>query len=51
MRTPQEHHQVDADGFDLDVEVVEGGPKLDDLLNLTGDGCGTTCQSACTSCP
>jgi FxLD family lantipeptide len=47
----QENHQLDADGFDLDVEVVESGPRLDALLNLTGDNCGATCASACTSCP
>ncbi|MEU0489952.1 FxLD family lanthipeptide [Nocardiopsis sp. NPDC006139] len=47
-----DHHQVDADGFDLDVEVVESGPRLDSLLNLTGDNCGSTCESACsTTCP
>ncbi|GAA1111679.1 FxLD family lanthipeptide [Nocardiopsis metallicus] len=44
-------NQLDADGFDLDVEVVESGPRLDSLLNLTGDNCGSTCESACsTSC-
>ncbi|MEV6823243.1 FxLD family lanthipeptide [Nocardiopsis dassonvillei] len=44
------NHQDNADGFDLDVEVVESGPRLDALLNLTGDNCGHTCESACTSC-
>ncbi|MGH8964710.1 MAG: FxLD family lanthipeptide [Actinomycetes bacterium] len=42
--------EVEADGFDLDVEVVECGPRLDDLLNLTSDNCGATCESACVSC-
>lgn len=47
-----ENHQFDADGFDLDVEVVESGPRLDALLNLTSDNCGSTCESACsTTCP
>jgi FxLD family lantipeptide len=40
---------VDLD-FDLDVSIVESGPMLDELMRLTDDNCGTTCQSACTSC-
>ncbi|MFI8928256.1 FxLD family lanthipeptide [Streptomyces sp. NPDC053474] len=35
--------------FDLDVTVVEHGPIIADLLNDTGDGCGSTCQSACSN--
>jgi FxLD family lantipeptide len=46
---PLDAYQVEADGFDLDVEVVERGPRLDSLLNLTGDNCGSTCESACTN--
>lgn len=38
------------DDFDLDISVVEG-PRLDELVQLTGDGCGSTCASACNSCP
>jgi FxLD family lantipeptide len=37
--------------WDLDITIVESGGVVDDLLRLTDDGCGTTCQSACTSCP
>jgi FxLD family lantipeptide len=37
--------------FDLDVSIVESGPVIADLLRLTDDNCGTTCESACTSCP
>lgn len=33
--------------FDLDVSIVESGPVVDDLMRLTDDGCGTTCESAC----
>lgn len=45
-------HNNQADVFDLDVEVVESGPLLDDLIRLTSDGCGTTCESACSpTCP
>ncbi|CAM4073540.1 FxLD family lanthipeptide [Nocardiopsis rhodophaea] len=45
-------HNNQVDGFDLDIEVVESGPLLDDVLQLTSDGCGTTCESACgPTCP
>ncbi|MFE2583288.1 FxLD family lanthipeptide [Streptomyces sp. NPDC059378] len=37
--------------FDLDITIVEGGPAADQLIRLTSDGCGSTCASACTSCP
>lgn len=37
--------------FDLDVSIVESGPVIDELMRITDDGCGTTCESACTSCP
>ncbi|WP_405534702.1 FxLD family lanthipeptide [Streptomyces sp. NBC_00075] len=37
--------------FDLDITIVEGGPAADQLIRLTNDGCGSTCASACTSCP
>ena len=36
--------------FDLDITIVESGPMVVDLMRSTDDGCGTTCQSACTSC-
>ncbi|EWC64506.1 hypothetical protein UO65_0113 [Actinokineospora spheciospongiae] len=41
---------VDSE-FDLDVSIVESGPVVDELLRLTDDGCGATCESACNSCP
>lgn len=37
--------------FDLDVSIVESGPVIDHLLRMTDDNCGSTCESACTSCP
>lgn len=40
---------VDSE-FDLDVSVVESGPVVDELMRLTDDGCGQTCESACNSC-
>ena len=37
--------------FDLDVSIVESGPVIAELMRLTDDNCGNTCESACTSCP
>jgi FxLD family lantipeptide len=42
--------EAEFDEFDLDVRIVESGPVIDELLRLTDDNCGTTCESACTSC-
>jgi FxLD family lantipeptide len=39
------------DDFDLDVQFAESGQALDVLVQLTGDNCGSTCESACVSCP
>ncbi len=36
--------------FDLDVSIVESGPVVTELMRLTDDGCGSTCESACNSC-
>lgn len=45
-------HAQDFDGWDLDVSIVESGPEADKLIQMTDDGCGKTCQSACsTTCP
>jgi FxLD family lantipeptide len=33
--------------FDLDVTIVESGPVIDDLMRITSDNCGSTCESAC----
>ncbi|ANW19639.1 FxLD family lanthipeptide [Streptomyces clavuligerus] len=38
--------------WDLDVSIVESGPSADRLIRMTDDGCGVTCESACsTTCP
>jgi FxLD family lantipeptide len=38
--------------FDLDVTVVESGQLVEELIRMTDDGCGATCQSACpATCP
>lgn len=36
--------------FDLDIRIFESGVGLDEIIRMTDDGCGSTCQSACTSC-
>lgn len=36
--------------FDLDIRVFESGADLDEIIRMTDDGCGATCESACTSC-
>ncbi|MGH3977345.1 MAG: FxLD family lanthipeptide [Pseudonocardiaceae bacterium] len=36
--------------FDLDVSIVESGPVVAELMRLTDDNCGSTCESACNSC-
>lgn len=38
------------DDFDLDIEFIEAGSTVDHIIKMTNDNCGTTCQSACTSC-
>ncbi|MFD0370801.1 FxLD family lanthipeptide [Streptomyces sp. NPDC127114] len=35
--------------FDLSIETVSALPVASSLLNDTGDGCGSTCQSACSN--
>jgi FxLD family lantipeptide len=42
---------AELDDFDLDVRFAESGAALDVLVQLTGDNCGSTCESACVSCP
>ncbi|CAL9634766.1 hypothetical protein SUDANB120_06171 (plasmid) [Streptomyces sp. enrichment culture] len=39
---------TDSD-FDLDIETLASAPVVAGLLNDTGDGCGSTCQSACSN--
>ncbi|MGH3872682.1 MAG: FxLD family lanthipeptide [Pseudonocardiaceae bacterium] len=40
---------VDSE-FDLDVSIVESGPVTAELMRITSDNCGKTCESACNSC-
>ncbi|MET8012957.1 FxLD family lanthipeptide [Streptomyces sp. NPDC005271] len=49
---PVTGHEGDFESWDLDVSIVEAGPSADRLIQMTDDGCGKTCQSACsTTCP
>lgn len=41
---------ADVAEFDLDIRVFESGSGLDEIIRMTDDGCGSTCQSACNSC-
>ena len=34
--------------FDFDVSIVESGPVVEELMRLTDDGCGSSCDSACS---
>lgn len=42
--------RFDADPFDLDITIFESGEGLDEIIRMTDDGCGSTCDSACNSC-
>jgi|GEM_PF-1677166 len=45
-------HQVPEPEFDLDITVIETDAGLAELMRLTDDGCGSSCESACTTtCP
>lgn len=35
--------------FDFDISIVESGPVVEELMRLTDDGCGSTCDSACSN--
>ncbi|MGW8552834.1 FxLD family lanthipeptide [Streptomyces tubercidicus] len=37
------------DPFDLDISVLESGDGQATLINLTDDGCGSTCSSPCAT--
>jgi FxLD family lantipeptide len=43
--------ELEFDGWDLDISIVESGPAADQLIRMTDDGCNSTCGTACTSCP
>ncbi|WP_327074428.1 FxLD family lanthipeptide [Kitasatospora purpeofusca] len=35
--------------FELDITIIEAGPVIPELLTSTDDGCGSSCQSACSN--
>ena len=60
MGTPTIDQQISAAGldtagagfdpFDLDITFIEGTPAAETVLMCsTGDNCGTSCPSACTT--
>ncbi|GAB3288940.1 FxLD family lanthipeptide [Parasphingorhabdus pacifica] len=61
LASPEELHDTAADmvaespapeDFDLDIRFAESGPVIEELMRPTDDGCGHTCESACTpTCP
>ncbi len=47
---PVEDLRPDTGIEDLDITFIEAGDTVDHIIKMTNDGCGSTCQSACTSC-
>ena len=43
--------QADPDPFDLDIRVIEFSGRAAALIDLTDDGCGSTCPKACVTNP
>lgn len=39
----------EPDPFDLDIRVIESGDAAASLIDLTDDGCGSTCASPCAT--
>jgi FxLD family lantipeptide len=40
---------TDPDAFDLDIRIVEFGDAAVTVVNVTDDGCGSTCPRACAT--
>lgn len=51
QQAAEDQQELEFDDWDLDVTIVEGGPAADQLIRMTDDGCNSTCQTACNSCP
>lgn len=47
MQDTQEAPRSDSP-FTLDIRLIEGG-DITPLINMTDDGCGSSCPSACTT--
>lgn len=42
--------EAEGDPFELDITFIEGTPAAETVLMCsTGDGCGSSCPSACTT--
>ena len=50
-REPDTVESSETDPFDLDIRVVEFGGRAAELIELTDDGCGSTCPKACITTP
>jgi FxLD family lantipeptide len=46
---PRTAQEIETDPFDLDIKVIESGDVAATLINLTDDGCGSTCPKACAT--
>lgn len=44
---PRVMTSADHDPFELDITFIEQGATAAALLNVTDDGCGSTCPNAC----
>lgn len=44
-----EENRWERDEFDLDISALESGAGQAVLINLTDDGCGSTCSSPCAT--
>jgi FxLD family lantipeptide len=40
---------TELDPFDLDIRVIESGDAAASLINITDDGCGSTCGGPCVT--
>ena len=40
---------AEPDLFDLDIRIIESGDAAATLLNLTDNGCGSSCPKACVT--
>lgn len=48
---PEARQSAEPDPFDLDIRVIEFGDEAAALIELTDDGCGSTCPKACVTNP
>jgi FxLD family lantipeptide len=44
----QAHETIEGGPFDLDIRIIESSDAAA-LINLTDDGCGSTCPRACVT--